>query len=222
MNAKMKRRLGAVTGVIVIVLVLVLAIVGGNSAARTVTVAEALEVQDDAKIQVTGNVAENSFDIDGGVLTFQIYDSQADPAAAELLDVRYDGGVSATFGNDVTAICTGKKNAQGVLNCSELVTKCPSKYENAEGSLSIAELLDYGDAVLNKPVKVSGVMKAGTLAGVDAAERFTITDEESGDELRVRFEGALSDDTGEGASVVLTGSIGADGAFTATDVALQA
>ena len=222
MNAKMKRRLGAVTGVIVIVLVLVLAIVGGNSAARTVTVAEALELQDDAKIQVTGNVAENSFDIDGDVLTFQIYDSQADPAAAELLDVRYDGGVSATFGNDVTAICTGKKNAQGVLNCSELVTKCPSKYENAEGSLSIAELLDYGDAVLNKPVKVSGVMKAGTLAGVDAAERFTITDEESGDELHVRFEGALSDDTGEGASVVLTGSIGADGAFTATDVALQA
>ena len=222
MNTKMKRRLGVVTGIIVIVLVLVLAIVGGNSAARTVSVAEALELQGDNKIQVTGNVVENSFDIEGDVLTFQIYDPAADPAAAQLLDVRYDGGVSATFGNDVTAICTGKKDALGVLNCSELVTKCPSKYENAEGSLSIAELLGYGDAVLNKPVKVSGIMKAGTLAGVDAAERFVIADEESGDELHVRFAGALSDDTGEGATVVLTGSIGAGGAFTATDVALQA
>ena len=222
MNAKMKRRLGAVTGVIVIVLILVLAIVGGNSAARTVSVAEALEVADDAKIQVTGNVVENSFTIENDVLTFKIYDTEADPAAERMLDVRYDGGVSATFGNDVTAICTGKKNAAGVLNCSELVTKCPSKYESGVDALTIAELLDYGDKVLNKPVKVTGVMKAGTLGGVDAAERFVLVDDESGKELPVKFAGALSDETGEGATLVLTGSIGADGAFTATDAALEA
>lgn len=221
MNTKTKRRLGVVTGVIVIVLILILAFVGGNSAARTVSVAEALELTDDAKIQVTGNVAENSFEIDGDVLTFKIYDPESDPAGANLLDIRYDGGVSATFGNEVTAICTGKKNAEGVLNCSELVTKCPSKYENAEGSLSITDLLDYGDAVTNKPVKVSGTMKPGTLAGVDAAERFTIVDEASGLELHVKYVGALSDDTGEGAALVLTGSIGDDGFFTATNVALE-
>lgn len=221
MNAKTKRRMAAVTGIIIIVLVLMLAIVGGNSAARTVSVAEALEIEDDAKIQVTGNVVENSFSIDGDVLTFQIYDTEEDPAGASPLAVRYDGGVSATFGNDVTAICTGKRNAEGVLNCSELVTKCPSKYENAEGSLSIADLLGYGDAVLDKPVKVSGVMKAGTLSGVDAAERFVITDTETGDELHVKYDGALSDETGEGATVVLTGSIGSSGLFTATNVALE-
>lgn len=211
----------AVTGVIVIVLILILAFVGGSSAARTVSVAEAVELESDAKIQVTGNVAENSFAIDGDVLTFKIYDPAADPAASSTLDVRYDGGVSATFGNDVTAICTGKKNAEGVLNCSELVTKCPSKYENAEGSLSVADLLDYGNAVTGKPVKVSGTMKSGTLAGIDAAERFTIVDEANGSELRVKYVGALSDDTGEGATLVLTGSIGADGTFTATNVALE-
>ena len=221
-NAKMKRRLGAVTGVIVLVLVLVLAIVGGNSAARTVSVAEALEVSDDAKIQVTGNVAENSFEIEGDVLSFQIYDPDSDPAAAHLLDVRYDGGVSATFGNDVTAICTGKKNAEGVLNCSELVTKCPSKYENAEGSLTIADLLGYGDAVLDKPVKVSGVMKGGTLGSVDAAQRFVLTSADGASELPVKYDGALSDDAGEGSSLVLTGSLGENGVFTATAVALEA
>lgn len=221
MNAKMKRRLGAVTGVIVIVLVLVLAIVGGNSAAKTVSVAEALELDGESKIQVTGNVVENSFSIEGDTLTFRIYDTEADPQATDQLAVRYDGGVSATFGNDVTAICTGKKNAEGVLNCSELVTKCPSKYENATDALTVAGLFDYGDKVLNKPVKVAGVMKVGTLAGVDAAERFVIADEESDDELHVKYVGALSDDTGEGSVVVLTGSIGSDGKFSATDVALE-
>ena len=204
-----------------IVLILVLAIVGGNSAARTVSVAEALELAGDDKIQVTGNVVENSFSIEGDVLNFKIYDVEADPAASHMLDVRYDGGVSATFGNDVTAICTGKKNAEGVLNCSELVTKCPSKYESGRDALSVSELLDYGDKVLNKPVKVTGSMKAGSLSGVDADERFVIVDDETAAELHVKFVGALSDETGEGATVVLTGSIAQDGMFVATDVALE-
>ena len=221
MNTKTKRRMGVVTGVIVIVLIVVLAVVGGNSAAKTVTVSEAVALQGDNKIQVTGNVAANSFDIEGDTLTFKIYDAESDPAASRLLDVRYDGGVSATFGNDVTAICTGKKNADGILNCTELVTKCPSKYENAEGSLSVADLLGYGDSVFDKPVKVSGVMKTGTLAGVDAAQRFVLVDPESGAELPVKYDGALSDETGEGTHVVLTGSIGSTGAFTATVVALE-
>lgn len=221
MNAKMKRRLVAVTGVIVIVLIVLLAVVGGNSAARTVSVAEALEVQDDAKIQVEGNVVENSFSIEGDVLTFKIYDKENDPVAGHALDVRYDGGVSATFGNDVTAICTGKKDANGVLNCSELVTKCPSHYESGKDALTVPELYGYGQKVVNKPVKVVGVIKAGTLAGVDAPERFVIANEDTGDELHVKYVGALSDDAGEGAAVVLTGSIGTDGLFTATDASLE-
>jgi cytochrome c-type biogenesis protein CcmE len=187
----------------------------------SVSVAEALEVSDDAKIQVTGNVVENSFAINGYVLTFKIYDAEADPGVTQLLDVRYDGGVSATFGNDVTAICTGKKNAEGVLNCSELVTKCPSKYESGMDALTVAGLLEYGDKVVDKPVKVIGTIKTGSLAGIDAAERFVLADGETSDELRVKYDGALSDETGEGAHVVLTGSIGADGAFTATNVALE-
>lgn len=221
MNSKAKRRMAVVTGIIVIVIIIVLAVVGGNSAARTVSVAEALELQGDEKIQVTGNVVENSFTIDGKMLTFEIYDPEADPAATMKLGVRYDGGVSATFGNDVTAICTGKKTGDGVLSCSELVTKCPSKYENAEGSLSVSDLLGYGDAVIGKPVKVSGLIKAGTLASIDSADRFVIVDDETQAELHVAYYGALSDDTSEGSSVVLTGSMGTDGKFTATNVSLE-
>ena len=220
MNAKMKRRIVAVTGVIVIVIIVVLAVVGGNSAAKTVSVAEAAELKGDGKIQVTGNVAENSFAIDGNTLTFDIYDPDADPAASVLVHVRYDGGVSATFGNDVTAICTGKKNADDVLVCSELVTKCPSKYESGMDALTVSDLLGYGDKIVGKTVKVEGVVKAGSLAGIDADVRFTIADE-GGAELPVKYKGALSDDVVEGAHVVLAGATESDGVFAATNVALE-
>ena len=222
MNSKTKRRMGVATGVIIIVVVLVLAIVGGNSAAKTVSVAQAAELSGDAKIQVTGNVVENSFEIEGDVLTFDIYDPEADPSAETTLSVRYDGGVSATFGNDVTAICTGKKNAEGVLNCSELVTKCPSKYENASGALTVADLLGYGDKVLNKPVVVAGSIAKGTLSSVNATYRFTLEDEGGSSSVNVRYDGAMPDQMIEGSNVVLTGSIDPDGSFTATNAAFQA
>ncbi len=227
MNTKTKKRMVVVSGIIVIVLVVVLAVVGGNSAARAISVAEAIELHDNAKVQVTGNVVEDSFSIEGNVLTFAIYDAKADPGAARQLAVRYDGGVSATFGNDVTAICTGKKGPDDVLVCSELVTKCPSKYENAEGSLSIADLRGYGDSIVGKPVKVSGVVKEGTLAGVDADVRFVLLGEDAqsgstgdGLALDVRYSGALSGDVADGARVIATGSLRHDGSFQATDIAL--
>ena len=222
MNTKTKRRLIVVTGVIIVVAVLVLAIVGGSSAAKTVSVAEARGFAPDKKIQVTGNVVENSFEIGQETLTFDIYDPEVDPAAAAPLHVRYDGGVSATFGNEVTAICTGKKDAAGTLVCTELVTKCPSKYESADGSLSVSDLLGYGDSVIYKPVKIHGTVKAGTIASVDAAERFVVVDAYSGQELRVIFQDALSEEIADGSDVVMTGSLSADGAFVATVVALGA
>ena len=62
MNAKMKKRMIAVSGVIVIVLILVLAFVGGNTAATTMSIAEAAEnPQAGQKVQVSGNVVQDSF-----------------------------------------------------------------------------------------------------------------------------------------------------------------
>ena len=114
MNAKMKKRMIAVSGVIIIVLILVLAFVGGNTAATTMSIAEAAEnPQAGQKVQVSGNVVQDSFSTSNDVLTFKIYDPEGDPATQ--LEVRYDGAASSTFGNDVTAICTGKINDAGVL-----------------------------------------------------------------------------------------------------------
>ena len=158
MNAKMKKRMIAVSGVIVIVLILVLAFVGGNTAATTMSIAEAAEnPQAGQKVQVSGNVVQDSFSTSNDVLTFKIYDPEGDPATQ--LEVRYDGAASSTFGNDVTAICTGKINDAGVLERSELVTKCPSKYENADSALTVEQLLGYGESVYGNVVKVAGSVR---------------------------------------------------------------
>lgn len=220
MNAKMKKRMIAVSGVIVIVLILVLAFVGGNTAATTMSIAEAAEnPQAGQKVQVSGNVVQDSFSTSNDVLTFKIYDPEGDPATQ--LEVRYDGAASSTFGNDVTAICTGKINDAGVLECSELVTKCPSKYENADSALTVEQLLGYGESVCGNVVKVAGSVGAGSLKAAGQGDRFILVDAETGDSMPVVFEGALSDGIADGSAVVLTGSLGADGKFAATDVALE-
>ncbi len=220
MNAKMKKRMIAVSGVIVIVLILVLAFVGGDTAATTMSIAEAAEnPQAGQKVQVSGNVVQDSFSTSNDVLTFKIYDPEGDPATQ--LEVRYDGAASSTFGNDVTAICTGKINDAGVLECSELVTKCPSKYENADSALTVEQLLGYGESVYGNVVKVAGSVGAGSLKAAGQGDRFILVDAETGDSMPVVFEGALSDGIADGSAVVLTGSLGADGKFAATDVALE-
>lgn len=220
MNAKMKKRMIAVSGVIVIVLILVLAFVGGNTAATTMSIAEAAEnPQAGQKVQVSGNVVQDSFSTSNDVLTFKIYDPEGDPATQ--LEVRYDGAASSTFGNDVTAICTGKINDEGVLECSELVTKCPSKYENADSALTVEQLLGYGESVYGNVVKVAGSVGAGSLKAAGQGDRFILVDAETGEAMPVVFEGALSDEVSDGSAVVLTGSLGADGKFAATDVALE-
>ena len=220
MNAKMKKRMIAVSGVIVIVLILVLAFVGGNTAATTMSIAEAAEnPQAGQKVQVSGNVVQDSFSTSNDVLTFKIYDPEGDPATQ--LEVRYDVAASSTFGNYVTAICTGKINDAGVLECSELVTKCPSKYENADSALTVEQLLGYGESVYGNVVKVAGSVGAGSLKAAGQGDRFILVDAETGDSMPVVFEGALSDGIADGSAVVLTGSLGADGKFAATDVALE-
>lgn len=220
MNAKMKKRMIAVSGVIIIVLILVLAFVGGNTAATTMSIAEAAEnPQAGQKVQVSGNVVQDSFSTSNDVLTFKIYDPEGDPATQ--LEVRYDGAASSTFGNDVTATCTGKINDAGVLECSELVTKCPSKYENADSALTVEQLLGYGESVYGNVVKVAGSVGAGSLKAAGQGDRFILVDAETGDSMPVVFEGALSDEVAEGSTVVLTGSLGDDGKFAATDVALE-
>ena len=221
MASTQKQRFIVVGGIVVIVIVAMLAFFSANTAVKVMTVAEAATA--DAvgqRVEVTGNVVNNSFDINGDILTFRIADPD-DPGHD--LSVSYDQGVAATFGNGVTAICTGTIQDDGVLKCSELVTKCPSKYETATDALTVERLSGYGDQILDKTVKVKGVLQPGSLKDATADARFAIADADDtvGAVLPVKYQGALSDEVVEGAVVVLLGSLNADGAFNATEVALE-
>ena len=225
MNTKTKRRLVIATGLIVVIVVAVLAVAGGIGAARGITVAQALDgTHDGERVQVTGAVADGSYKFSDDGMTFAIRDAQ-DPVGGAL-QVRYRGAASSTFGNGVTAICTGVLSSEGadvVLDASEMVTQCPSKYESATDALSVKRLLDYGEEIVGATVKVTGSVCAGSVAAVDAeSERLVLLDAEDGaTALPVAFGGALPEGIADGASVVVTGSLSADGSFLAADVALE-
>ena len=219
-------------GIIAIVMIVALALLGSNGAAKSMTIAEALN--DSAKgqrVQVTGNVVADSFTFTQENLTFFLEDFNN---PGKTLEVVYDKGVSATFGNGVTAICTGTINDSGVLQCSELVTKCPSKYERSTDALSVSALFGYGEAIYSKTVKVTGSLQEGTLVGAQEEIRFVLIDEQSVETkakpeskkdsqmvLPVKYVGALSDEIKDGSLLVITGSLGENGVFNATDVALE-
>lgn len=224
MNAKTKRRLIVVAGVIAVVAILLFAVVGGSSAATVISVADAASGSlEGKKIQVTGTVVDNSFSVDeNGVLTFSVFDPEG--SADQSVRVVYDKGVSATFGNGVSAICTGRMNG-GVLECSELVTKCPSKYENASSALGVERFLEYGEKVLGKTVKVTGLLCADP-ADATQKVRFQLRDVQAADGadskvVSVSFAGALPADVKVQTQVVVQGSADASGLFTATSVSLE-
>lgn len=216
----MKRRLFVVTGVIVVVLAIVLAIVASTSGYQTISVAQALEPsQRETRVQVTGTVVTDSYQFEGDAISFAVYDPDGNPDTH--LSVWYDGGVSATFGNQVTAICTGRIDAKGVLICTELVTKCPSKYETATDALSVAQIIDYGTSIEGKPVKITGFVQPGSLSTVAEDERLILVDEASDSTLSIEFSGAMPDGIEDNSVLVVTGSLNKEGSFVATDIALR-
>ena len=215
-----KTRYAVVGGIVVIVLIAAAAFLSAGTVATSMSVAEAAaDAATGKKVEVTGNVVDDSYKIAGDTLDFSIYDPD-NPSAT--LPVRYDRGVSATFGNGVTAICTGTLEG-GVLRCTQLVTKCPSKYETASNALSVSQLLGYGESIVSKNVKVAGTLAAGTLKSVNESPRLVLegTEADGGGQLPVRYTGALSDQIVEGAALVVTGALQQDGSFEATQVALE-
>jgi cytochrome c-type biogenesis protein CcmE len=218
MNKNSKRRLIIVTFVIVAVFAVIFAVVGGGSAAKTVDVAQALSgTYTDKRVQVTGTVVDDSYTMVDGTLTFSVYDPSGDTSAD--LVVTYSGATPATFGNGIVAICTGTLDADGSLEATSLVTKCPSKYESAEGALTVATLLADRETMVGTATTVAGYVEEGTLVAAGQGDRFTLTSQ--GSDVVVRFDGALSDGIADGTAVVVSGALTSDGAFVATSVALD-
>lgn len=216
--ARSKRaRFGVVAGIIVVVVIVAVAVIASGSAARDMTVAQAVESADAGqRVKVTGTVVNDSWTIEGDNLSFAISDEDD---ATQTLEVVYDKGVSATFGNGVTAICTGEMGDDGVLRCSDLVTKCPSKYETATDALTVSAATGYGDAIVDKPIKMKGTV-ASQISDASQDVRFVIADEsDPAQTVDVSYAGAIPDGIGEGSVVILTGSLDGQGDFAATELA---
>ena len=97
MAVNQKQRFIVVGGIVLIAILAMLAFFSANTAVKVMTVAEAASPNAiGQRVEVTGNVVNNSFDIQGDILTFAIADPD-DPGTD--LRVQYDRGVSATFGN---------------------------------------------------------------------------------------------------------------------------
>lgn len=217
MNKKAKKRLIVVTLLIVVIAVVILAVVGGSGAAETLSVSEAASGDyADSRVQVSGTVVDNSYVNSNDGISFDVFDPDNQDA---IIHVIYEGAVPATFGNGVTAISTGTMQADGSLLASELLTKCPSKYESAEGSLTVSNLLESASSLEGQEVKLAGYVKEGTLVAAGEGDRFTLYSQDQ--EIAVVYDGALPEDVTDDSSVILTGSLASNGKFIATAVAQE-
>ena len=149
-------------------------------------------------------------------MTFEIApeDESGSTNPSVRLRVGYEGALPATFGAGVIAICTGDVDYPAFLNCTEMVTKCPSKYESAEGALTVKGLLDQADEMLFEDTKVCGYVE-GDVNDASSAVRFTI--ESQGAVLPVAYDGGLDEQIVDGVAVVVSGHLDSDGNFIATE-----
>ena len=229
MNTQLKKRLLIGSIVIVAALVAAVAIAGSLGGVQSISVANACTTSYvNARVQVSGIVVDNSYSTEGGTAVFRIYDENS---SGQELTVSYDGSLSSTFGNGVTAICTGTITQAGQLKAQELVTKCPSKYEETTQALSVQSFLSYGDEVLDKTVKVSGVICEGSLVQSSDATTFELIDAQSeatagtqseatANVLHAKLLSSMPNGIHEGASVVITGALNEQDTFVVTAIEL--
>ena len=224
MNSKAKKRLTIVGGIVVIVAVILFVVLGSGGTAKALSVADAASgTYDGKKVQVSGQVVKDSYRTEGTEAVFSVTDG--DGSSSEL-EVRYGGALPSSFGNGVTAICTGTVRggtlaASTLVTASTMVTKCPSKYESAEGAVTADALTSNVSAYAGQEVKLAGYVTPGSIADVSADVRFNVNSQ--GGNVDVAFDGALPDGMGDGIAVVVTGKLSEDGSrFEASDVSVDA
>ncbi|MDR2715005.1 MAG: cytochrome c maturation protein CcmE [Coriobacteriales bacterium] len=225
MNKKAQKRL-IISGLAIVgVIILMVAFAGARGTLPTPTIAGVLSGDfENQRIKVDGTVVTGSYHTEGTTTVFSIYDPNGDPN--QTLEVHYEGSLTASLGGGTIAICTGTLNSSGILEVGPngLLTKCPSKYESAEGAYTVGQVVRSTSTLLGaENVRLAGYIKTDTLEAADADIRFVVYSQN--DELPVVYKDALPEGCEEGSAVVITGVLEADGndgyRFVATDIALE-
>lgn len=126
MDKKGKQRLAIVT-VILLAAIGFLAFRSNMDAAYMRTIKE---VQDDPQyvgstVRVAGLVVPNSIkEVGGSTYRFKIQDK------GRVMAIEYSGAKPSNFKDNIQVIALGKLSTKSDMKASEIVTKCPSKYES--------------------------------------------------------------------------------------------
>lgn len=220
MNKRARQRLIGVTILIVVAVVALITLtkLGGGTA----TPASIEQVMSDKElvgkqVEVSGKVVAGSWVSGSKPFTFEIEDDKADGR----VKVVWDDVVPGSFGDGTSATVTGTLGQDGSIQADYLVTKCPSKYESATGSLTVSDVVGRSAEIKGVTVKVSGFVVKDSIGEAGAPVRFQVSDSVDGSNaLDVAYGGGLPDTFKPGVKVVLTGSL-EDGTFVCSDVALD-
>jgi cytochrome c-type biogenesis protein CcmE len=222
-NKRAKQRLIGVTILIFVAVAAIIWFSGFTNATATPVSIEAVladETLVGKQIEVTGQVVAGSWVSGAKPFVFEIEDSANEGSGR--VSIVWNDVVPGSFGDGTTATVTGTITEDGSVEAKYLVTKCPSKYESATGALTVNDVINRATEFKGATVKVAGFVLAGSIGEPGAPIRFEIADSADGSTaLPVSFGGGLSDEFAEGAKVVITGSLEADGIFQCTEVALD-
>lgn len=127
----MKKRLLIGGAIILIAVAYLLYLSLGSSVSYYVTVSEFFERSDellDTNIRVAGNVADTSiqWNADDLELTFTLTEG------GKNMPVIYNGAKPGGFKVGSTILVEGKYGYNGLFRASQLILKCPSKYESID------------------------------------------------------------------------------------------
>ena len=225
MNKRAKMRLIGVTAVILLAIVVAVIYIGSQQGAQQADVASvaknsALVGQ---KVKVGGAVVAGSWNKQSSPMKFTIRDETDKSGMGPALKVEYSGNVPSAFGDGVVAIVTGTLQQGGVVQATEMITKCPSKYESAVGATPVQDLIGKGASLVGKPVKTVGYVKPGSISTAGTGDRFIVAQNPDGTGVAVgvTYSAVLPDGMKDGSKVVLGGELDQSGKFVATSVALE-
>ena len=127
----MKKRYLIGGGIILIALVYLLYLSFGSSVSYYVTVSEYFERSDEllgTNIRVAGKVADNpiEWNADDLELMFTITEG------GKNMSVIYKGAQPSGFKAGSTILVEGKYGSDGIFRASQIILKCPSKYESID------------------------------------------------------------------------------------------
>ena len=224
MNKRAQMRLIGVTAIILIAIVAALYGLRPSVAAyETVTQIAKGGTKAGDRVKVGGAVVAGSWNKQSNPMKFTIREESDAGGTGPTIKVVYSGAAPNTFGDGVVAIVTGQMDGSGVVQASEMITKCPSKYQSAVGAIPVAEL-SAGQSLVGKTgLQTTGYVKPGSLGSPAAAARFVIAEKAdgTGKSVSIKYSGALPATVKDGVQVVVTGTLESNDTFNATSVAIS-